>query len=200
MKINKFREFQYSGFFYGSGIRSNTEISGWILKIFIACIVSIILGNLTNTPDILTLVFVTLLCLQPTVLGGIRIGLQQIISATICSLLTIFLLKFLHPVLAVSFSMVLISLIIIKSNKEYLFPIAYFSVLYIGTLGKNNPEFFFTQRITHLFIGIPVAAILNYFFGIYDYKNKLLKRIINIRFIVFEKSSELLKALSSRDK
>ncbi|HPG30104.1 MAG TPA: aromatic acid exporter family protein [bacterium] len=199
MKLSKLRNIFSSGASYNGGIRSESEIAGWMLKIFLASLSSIIIGQLINLIDVLTLAFVTLLCLQPTVIAGVRVGIQQLITAVFCSALTIAFLKIAPNLFAAPVSIVLVSIILIKSKNENLLPIAFFSVLYIGAGGKDNPEFFFIERIKHLFIGIPIAAVLNYFFGIYDYKNKLLKRILNLRSLAFRESADLLRILVMKD-
>ena len=171
-----------------------------ILKIFLTVSSCLAVGEALNISDQLTMVFVTLLCLTSTVLSGIRIGIQQLTVAAFCSMLTIFFLHFIpEKNLAAPAALIIPSFIIIYRREEYLLPIVFFSVLYIALLHGSTPESLFFQRIFHLLIGIPIAAIFNFTFGVYNYRTRLYKKIVQMRKIILLKCAELYDALSSEN-
>lgn len=181
--------------------RSKSDAFVFLVKIAFTAVITYELGQFFKITDMLTLLFVTLICLTPTSLGGLRIGLQQLATAVFCSVITMTLMKFTHyDYIIIPLALIISSYYILSRNFDYLLPIVYFSVLYIAIFGRVNPEQFFINRIAHLFIGIPVAVIMNLIFGVYNYKNKLFNSIILVRELLLTKSSEMLQALINGDK
>lgn len=181
--------------------RSAGEILEWLIKLVLTVILSLTAGRLLGITDLLTLVFVTLLCIQPTTLGGLRTGFQQLSVAAVSSLFTLGLIQIVNNYyFTVSVSILLVSYYLIHSGKENLLAVAFFSVLYIGVLGRDKPESFFYERVEHLLVGIPVAAFLNYVFGVFQYRKKLMASIRRTRRSIFVKSGSILEGLASGGK
>ncbi|MDD5066112.1 MAG: aromatic acid exporter family protein [bacterium] len=178
--------------------RTPREITEWLFKLVVTVMLSLFMGRLFRISDMLTLVFVTLLCLQPTTLGGLRIGIQQLLVAGFSSLFTLALIQIVNNYyFTVSVSIAAVSFYLVATNKENLLAVAFFSVLYIGVLGRDKPISFFFDRVEHLIIGIPVATFSNYAFGVFQYRKKLMTGIIKIRMSIFHKSGRMLDALRS---
>ncbi len=176
--------------------RSPLDTFLFLLKIVTATLLVTCLGRLARISDYLTLTFVTLLCLSPTTLGGLRIGLEQLVVALGSSFLSLGLASLVGDGLfAVACSLAVVAAVLMRLRQESLLPIAYFSALYIAYYHPPGAPPALFERIEHLLIGIPLAAVLNLAFGAASYRHRLLHGLHSLRHDLFEKTARILEAV-----
>jgi len=180
-------------------------VRGPDIAVFVGKVIATLAGCWLLAPaaritDLTTLLFVTLLCLYPTVLGGIRLGLQQFIAATAGSLGTVALLALTgNWLLAVAVALPVAAAVLSYREQAHLLPIAFFSVLYQGILGREAPALFLYERFAHFVVGIPLATLINYAAGAYNYRQRLFAGIRQVRRAVFAQAAGLLAAAASQE-
>ncbi|HON55873.1 MAG TPA: hypothetical protein PLJ38_02530 [bacterium] len=179
---------------------SAADIASWLIKQFTLVILCLTFGYWMGVKDYLTMVYVCLLCGTITVIGGLRAGGTQFVIMLLGSAIAwLFLQLKIDYHLIIGFSIVCISLIVIYFNYQNLLPIAYFSVLYIGIFGKDQPLPFFYDRIKQMAIAIPTAIVINYIFGVSYYKEKLTNKLLKIRKNTFLKINKLVYSLKTKN-
>jgi len=178
--------------------RTRRDMAFFLAKIVLATLLVAALGSYARVADYLTLTFVTLLCLSPTTLGGLRVGIQQLLIALFSSFLTMGVLAALGDGLpAVALSLAAVAAVVIRLRQESLLAIAYFSTLYIAFYrpAGQTPAVF--ERVEHLLLGIPLAAALNLLFGMLSYRRRLLAGLRALRRDLFQKTGDILEAVLS---
>ncbi len=169
----------------------------FLAKVAVIAAACFALAAALHFTDLLTLLFVTLLCLQPTVLGGIRAGLQQVAVAAAGSLGTALIMLLVPAPVALLLGLLAITAALY--TRSALLPIGWFAVLYIGILGRTETEAHLAERFAHFIVGIPLATLVNYVAGAYNYRRRLYHRLRQERAASFAAAATLLDAFATRD-
>lgn len=163
------------------------DSKAYILKAFFAVATAYILGIRIQPiqMDMISVLFGTMLTLEPVNFGGIRSGKSQIYATTLGALSGALVVSLIGiNVVSVALSVSLTLYIALKINWREVPVIAFFTAIYMTQIVQldsvGNPNIWLTVklRLGALIFGILVGMIYNFIFSFISYKNIANKRLV----------------------
>jgi uncharacterized membrane protein YgaE (UPF0421/DUF939 family) len=142
------------------------------IKFGLAASISLLFANKFSPNDLLSVCFITVLCLQPNLYRSIKSVLSQFYATLIATITTSLVVFLFYPIFAQEFSifiigisMALVIIMCINLNLADSTAIALFSVVYLSTMPHILEVSYWDTihlRFLTILIGISVAMAINY--------------------------------------
>lgn len=182
------------------------------LKFGIAAAISLIFAKLLSPADLLSVCFITVLCLQPNLYRSIKSVLQQFYATLIASATTSMIVLLINPnlaqefsVLVIGISMAIVIVLCINFNLADSTAIALFTVVYLSTMPYILKVSYWEAihlRFFTILIAISVALLINFLSSFFRYTSRfylLIHNIFQITKNVFMDFEEYLTEIKFND-
>lgn len=170
-----------------------------VFKVTLACAIALLLDRLLGNPDSVSSTFVTVLCISPTVLIGLRNGWAQIVSSLIGGLWGTAANLMGAPILvglplAVGGSVGSSFLLRVSSG----YPVAAFTALFMILVQYHDPLFTFQNRFLALFIALVSSFVVNALVSAMLYRSIYRQRLDKVEDFVYHSLDAVIRGDQAR--